>query len=134
MQIYCGTDIIEVSRIQDAVENTKGFKENVYTKNEIEDIDKIRSQLKYQRYAGRFAAKEAIYKAMSKLAIENKINMNYLDVEIINQEDLLGRPKVCILNEKLQKLFKEKDINIDVSISHVCENAISNVVVKVNKE
>ena len=41
MQIYCGTDIIEVSRIQDAVENTKGFKENVYTKNEIEDIDKI---------------------------------------------------------------------------------------------
>ena len=75
MQIYCGTDIIEVSRIQDAVENTKGFKENVYTKNEIEDIDKIRSQLKYQRYAGRFAAKEAIYKAMSKLAIENKINI-----------------------------------------------------------
>ena len=56
------------------------------------------------------------------------------DVEIINQEDLLGRPKVCILNEKLQKLFQEKAINIDVSISHVCENAISNVVVKVNKE
>ena len=134
MQIYCGTDIIEVSRIEDAVENTKGFKENVYTKNEIEDIDTIRSKMKYQRYAGRFAAKEAIYKAMSKVAIENKINMNYLDVEIINQEDLLGRPKVCILNEKLQKLFKEKEIDIDVSISHVNENAISNVVVKVNKE
>ena len=26
MQIYCGTDIIEVSRIEDAVKNTKGFK------------------------------------------------------------------------------------------------------------
>ena len=134
MRIYCGTDIIEVSRIEDAVENTKGFKENVYTKNEIEVIDKIRSKMKFQRYAGRFAAKEAIYKALSKVAIENKINMNYLDVEIINQDDLLGRPKVCILNEKLQKLFKEKEIEIDVSISHVNENAVSNVVVKVNKE
>ena len=134
MQIYCGTDIIEVSRIEDAVEKTKGFKENVYTKNEIEDIDKIRSKIKYQRYAGRFAAKEAIYKAMSKVTIENKINLSYLDVEIINQDELLGRPNVCILNEKIQKLCEEKEIEIDVSISHVNENAISTVVVKVNKE
>ena len=38
MQIYCGTDIIEVKRIQDAIENTKGFKESIYTKNEIANI------------------------------------------------------------------------------------------------
>lgn len=134
MQIYCGTDIIEVSRIEDAVKNTKGFKENVYTKNEIEDIDKIRSKMKYQRYAGRFAAKEAIYKAISKIVIENKINMGYLDVEIINQDELLGRPKVCILNKDIQNLCIDKKVEIDVSISHVNENAISMVVIKVNKE
>lgn len=134
MQIYCGTDIIEVSRIEDAVENTKGFKENIYTKNEIENIDKIRSKMKYQRYAGRFAAKEAIYKAMSKVTIENKINMSYLDVEIINQDEFFGRPKVRILNKNIQKLCEEKEIDIDVSISHINENAISTVIVKVNKE
>lgn len=134
MQIYCGTDIIEVSRIEDAVKNTKGFKENIYTNNEIENIDKIRSKMKYQRYAGRFAAKEAIYKAMSKITIENKINMSYLDVEIINQDELCGRPKVCILNENIQKLCEDKEIEIDVSISHVNDNAISTVIVKVNKE
>lgn len=134
MQIYCGTDIIEVARIEDAVENTKGFKENIYTKNEIKDIDKIRSKMKYQRYAGRFAAKEAIYKALSKVTIENQINMGYLDVEVINQSELLGRPKVCILNKKLQKLFEEKDIEIDVSISHINECAVSMAIVKVNKE
>lgn len=134
MQIYCGTDIIEVSRIEDAVENTKGFKENIYTKNEIENIDKIRSKMKYQRYAGRFAAKEAIYKAMSKIIIENKINMNYLDVEILNEENLNGRPKVYILNEDIKKLCDNKEIELDVSISHVNENAISTVIVKVNKE
>lgn len=134
MQIYCGTDIIEVSRIEDAVENTKGFKENIYTENEINLIDNIRSNMKYQRYAGRFAAKEAIYKAMSKLTIENKMNMSYLDVEIINQDELFGRPKVYILNKDIKKLCEEKEIEIDVSISHVNENAISTVIVKVNKE
>ena len=90
--------------------------------------------MKYQRYAGRFAAKEAIYKAMSKITIENKINMSYLDVEIINQDELCGRPKVCILNENIQKLCEDKEIEIDVSISHVNDNAISTVIVKVNKE
>ena len=35
MQVYCGTDIIEVDRIENAIINTKGFKENVYTKSEI---------------------------------------------------------------------------------------------------
>lgn len=134
MQIYCGTDIIEVSRIEDAVKNTKGFKENVYTKNEISNIDKIRSKMKYQRYAGRFAAKEAIYKAMSKIVIENNININYLDMEILNQNELFGRPKVYILNEEIEKICKNKEIEFDVSISHVKDNAISMVVIKVNKE
>lgn len=103
MQIYCGTDIIEVSRIEDAVKNTKGFKENIYTKNEIGNIDKIKSDIKYQRYAGRFAAKEAIYKAMSKFIIENNLTISYLDVEILNIEELSRRPKVYILNEEIKK-------------------------------
>lgn len=132
MQIYCGTDIIEVKRIQDAIENTKEFKENIFTKNEIENIDKIRCNMKYQRYAGRFAAKEAIYKAMSKILVENKLNMNFLDVEIINVEELKKRPKVVILNEEIKKVCEKLEIDIDVSISHIEQNAIATAVVKVN--
>lgn len=131
MQIYCGTDIIEVSRIQDAVENTKGFKESIYSKNEIDNIDSIRCQMKYQRYAGRFAAKEAIYKAMSKILIENKINMDFLDVEIINLEELNRRPKVQILNEKVQALCESLNIQIDISISHIAETAVATAVVQI---
>lgn len=134
MQIYCGTDIIEVARIEDAIKNTKGFKENIYTKNEIDKIDLIKSQMKYQRYAGRFAAKEAIYKAISKVLIENSLNMSFIDIEILNIEDLNNRPKVNILNENILRLCQEKDIEIDLSISHVKENAIAMAVVKVSKE
>ena len=129
MQVYCGTDIIEVKRIQDAVENTKGFKENIFSTNEIENIEKIKCDMKYQRYAGRFAAKEAIYKAMSKILIENNFNMNFLDVEIINVEELKKRPKVVILNEEINKICEKLNLQIDISISHCKEYAIANVVI-----
>lgn len=127
--MYCGTDIIEVDRIKEAIKNTKGFKENIYTKNEIEDIDNIRSDLKYQRYAGRFAAKEAIYKAMSKLLIENNLNMSFLDVEILNVKELSRRPRVIFLKQEIIELIEKENIAIDISISHIETAAIANAIV-----
>lgn len=126
--MYCGTDIIEVMRIKDAVENTKGFKENIYTENEIKDIDSIKSDMKYQRYAGRFAAKEAIYKAMSKLLIENNVNMDFLDLEIENVKELSRRPRVNFLKKDIIELIEEKNIDIDISISHISETAIATAI------
>lgn len=127
--MYCGTDIIEVNRIKDAIENTKGFKENIYTKNEIEEIDNIKSDMKYQRYAGRFAAKEAIYKAMSKIIIENKLNMSFLDVEVLNVQELSRRPRVIFLKQEIINLIEKEKVQIDVSISHIESLAIANAIV-----
>ena len=127
--MYCGTDIIEVSRIKEAIINTKGFKENIYTKNEIKDIDSIKSDIKFQRYAGRFAAKEAIYKAMSKLLTENCLTMDFLDVEIQNVKELRRRPRVVFLKKEILNLIEEKNISVDISISHVSETAIATAIV-----
>ncbi len=132
MQIYCGTDIIEVTRIEDAINNTKGFKENIYTNNEIECCERIRCQMKYQRYAGRFAAKEAFYKAISKVLVENNLNMSFIDIEIENVEELKNRPRVIILNEDIKKMVEENNIEIDITISHIKETAVAMAVVKVN--
>ena len=129
--MFCGIDIIEVERIKDAIINTKGFKENIYTHNEIEDIDSVKSDIKFQRYAGRFAAKEAIYKAMSKLLIENKITMDFLDVEIENVKELNRRPKVNNKKKEIENLVKRDNIQIDISISHINETAIATAVVGV---
>lgn len=129
MEIYCGTDIIEVSRIKDAIDNTNGFKENIYSAREINDIDNIKSHMRYERYAGRFAAKEAIYKAISKILIENNVNFNFPDIEIENVKELRNRPRVNFLGENIKNLFEGKNINIDVSISHVNDNAVANAVV-----
>ena len=132
--MFCGTDIIEVSRIKEAIETTKDFKYRVYTKNEIEDIDSIKSNMKYQRYAGRFAAKEAIFKALSKVLVENNITMDFLDVEIENTKQLKRRPKVVFLKKEIIELVEMKKIDIDVSISHINENAVAIAIVDVRRD
>jgi len=130
MSIYCGTDIIEVARIKEAIENNEKFKYEIYTSNEIIDIDSIKNDnFKYQRYAGRFAAKEAVYKALSKILYENNVDLQLKDIEIINDINLNRRPKVNIYFTN-NNCNITNNIDIDISISHIKENAIAMCVIK----
>ena len=121
MNINCGTDIIEVSRIKESILRTKGFKEKVFTKYEIEYAESKGELIRYQHYAGRFAAKEAIYKAMSN--IDNDIE--FVQIEIINDKENKNRPVVKIYNQKIEELMLDSKIIIDVSISHIKEYAVA---------
>ena len=135
MKITCGTDIIEIERIKKAIEKNDRFKTNIFSKNEIEDIEKSNSEeVKFQRYAGRFASKEAIYKAISKFTVESDYTPKFLDVEIVNDEAFKQRPKVNVISKSLEEVFIKYKIKIDLSISHVRENAIAMAVVSIDKE
>ena len=96
MKIYCGTDIIEVERVKKAILSTPGFKEKVFTPLEIEYADKKSDVTRYIHYAGRFAAKEAVFKALS-----NNVNApnEWKSIEIISGET--GRPKVILKINKI---------------------------------
>lgn len=121
MKITCGTDIIEIERVKESIENvgTK-FIERVYTEKEIEYCESRKKQ-KYQHYAGRFAAKEAAFKAISKI-LDDKYFVCWKDFETIN--DGQGRPSIILHNINTEKIE-----SIDVSISHCKEYAIANVVI-----
>lgn len=119
--MYCGVDIIEVSRIESSITENENFKYKIFSKNEIEDIDYIKSKVKFQRYAGRFAAKEAVYKAISKILIQNNLTINFNEIEILNDMNFNRRPVVNILNNTVNKLLSNYEI--DISISHIEENA-----------
>ena len=57
MNIKTGTDIIEIERVKDSIENTDGkFCERVFTEKEIQYCESKKTQ-RYQHYAARFAAK-----------------------------------------------------------------------------
>ena len=95
MRILCGTDIIEIDRIRKSIEkNGDKFLNSVYTAKEIEYCEG-RKNAKYNHYAGRFAAKEAIYKAISQLLPE-KFGISWKDVQVVNDEN--GNPKIEFLN------------------------------------
>lgn len=124
MKIACGTDIIEVKRIEDCIENLqKKFLDKIYTKNEIAYCEQ-KNQMKYQHYAARFAAKEAIYKAISEI-LENKYEITWKDVEILPNEK--GKPIVNFI----KKYSKIKQI--DISLSHLKEYAVAICVLQIEE-
>ena len=135
MKVYCGTDIIEVDRIKKAITENKHFKTNIFTNAEVEDIGKISNEsVRYQRYAGRFAAKEAIYKSLSKVLTKEEFSPSFLDIEVLNDEEFKRRPYINVVNKTLDDIFVKHKIKIDLSISHVRENAIAMAVANVEKE
>lgn len=118
MEIYCGTDIIEVDRIRKAIEKHENtFLSKIYTENEIVYCES-KNRMKFEHYAARFAGKEATYKSISKV-LNNKCDIKLKDIEILNDKN--GRPYV-----KVDKL--ENKIKIDISLSHIKDIAIANCV------
>lgn len=110
--ISCGMDIIEIERIKDDIEKLQEkFLNRVFTNREVEYCESKKIQ-KYQHYAARFAAKEAIFKAVSK-ELDNKYSVSWKDFEVVNDKE--GRPIVNLFN-----ICKEKISSIDISITH-CE-------------
>jgi len=110
MKISCGTDIIEIERIKNVIEKTNSkFITEVFTPNEIEYCESKKNS-KYEHYAARFAAKEAIYKAISGF-LNNKYEVSWKSAEIINNK--YGKPEVIFLSKKFNEIK-----SIDISLSH----------------
>ena len=121
MKIKCGTAIIEIDRIKDSVDNIgDSFVNRVYTENEIKYCESKKKQ-KYQHYAARFAAKEAVFKAISTL-LQDKYSICWKDIEVLN--DSQGKPIVNLSGVNLKNIEQ-----IDLSISHCKSYATANVVV-----
>lgn len=117
MQIQNGIDIIEVTRIQEAIEKQKDkFLQRIYTENEIAYCEGS-GKMKFQHYAVRFAAKEAVYKAISsKLPQDIGDIWTKIEVQTINN----GKPIV-----NLEKLELKNVEGMDLSLSHIEEYAIA---------
>lgn len=117
MKISCGTDIIEIDRVKSCIDNIgEKFLNTIYTEKEIEYCESRKTQ-KYQHYAARFAAKEAIFKALST-RIGGKYD--WKDFEVLNDEN--GKPKVFLATE----ISNLEDM--DISISHCKTYAVANVI------
>ena len=115
MVLSVGVDMVEVERIQKALEDSrigKRFRDRVFTANEIQYCEKKRRG-RYESYAGRFAVKEAVMKALGR-GWGSKVC--WLDIEVVRARS--GKPEV-VLHEKTARLAEELGIRRwSVSISH----------------
>lgn len=92
---------------------TENFYKRVFTPSEIEYCISCREP--YHRFAVRFAAKEAVIKALSGIA-----RPYYRDIEIRKEKN--GEPKIRI---DIKKFRKVKSLNIIISLAHSNSYAIA---------
>lgn len=109
--IGIGNDIIEINRIEKAIKKAN-FITKVFTENEIKLFEIKGNRAEF--FAGRFAGKEAVSKALGTGFREFSLT----DIEILNNE--LGKPYVIFKNSIE---FYNKKYFIDISISHCKEYA-----------
>ena len=109
-----GTDIVEVSRIAKAIERWEDhFLKHVFTQEEIDYCQG--HKFPGPHFAGRFAAKEAVIKALPDIA-----NLLWTDIRITNDEQ--GKPHCTVVKKNLKQV-------IHISISHTKSHAIAFAVI-----
>jgi len=120
--IGMGVDLAEVERIQAAIERYgETFLRRIYTQKERAYCEQFRN--KYERYAGRFAAKEA---AMKALGTGWSRGVRWVDLEVVREKS--GRPTLALAGEA-GKIAEARGVkNIALSITHTATQALAQVI------
>jgi holo-[acyl-carrier protein] synthase len=93
MIVSVGVDLIEVERIQKALEDPQigtRFRARVFTEEEIKYCEK-KQRGRYESYAGRFAAKEAVMKALGR-GWGSKVT--WIEIEVARAPS--GKPDIAL--------------------------------------
>lgn len=118
MKLATGVDLIEIARIQEVISrHGKHYLERVYTPAELEQCGKRTESL-----AGRFAAKEAVVKALG-CGIGD---VTWKDVEILGDEQ--NAPLITLHGIAKQKAEELGLLIWSVSISHSQTHSVAMVV------
>ena len=127
MIVGTGVDIVETSRIQRVFErHGDRFARRLFTPAEIAYCERFKN--KAERYAARFAAKEAAFKALGTGWREG---VRWIDVEVTHQSS--GKPEL-VLKGRAQELAQMLGVTRSaVSISHADHYAMAQVIFEFNE-
>jgi len=122
--VGCGIDLVKIERIEKIIKRWgDNFIFRIFTPLEREYCEKKKGN-KYQSYAGRFAAKEALLKSLD-LGLRG---VNWKEIEIENNE--LGQP-IIETSGKLKNIASVKGVSkYFITISHTKDYAIAQVILE----
>ncbi len=122
MQIRQGVDIVSVERLEEAARrHGERFLNRIFTTEERAYCESKR--YKYEHYAARFAAKEAMMKAME---IRRKNRLCFREIEVRRRPT--GKPEITIGPESRSRFGLPEKIQIELSMAHERTYAVSFVV------
>jgi holo-[acyl-carrier protein] synthase len=121
-----GIDIIEVRRIAEKIEKDNGFRELVFSANEIVYCES--KARKHEHYAARFAAKEAFFKALGTGWLNGTA---FNEVEIINNEQ--GKPEITLLGLTNSTINALGNFSMTVALTHIKSTASAVVILETNR-
>jgi len=117
-----GVDITEVARIQSAIETSgERFLRRIYTPAERAYCEQFKN--KYERFAGRFAAKEA---AMKALGTGWRRGVRWVDFEVVREAG--GRPTISLHGEAAKIAQQAGVQRVSLSITHTAAQALAQVI------
>ncbi|MCW3093420.1 MAG: acpS [Ferruginibacter sp.] len=119
-----GTDMIEVERVAEKIGKESGFRELVFSKNEIDYCEPKAN--KFEHYAARFAAKEAFLKALGTGWLNGTA---FNEIEITHDEN--GKPMINLLGNTALVVASMNLVNFSVSLTHL--KSIASAVVIIEK-
>jgi len=124
-----GVDITDIKRIEEALaEFGERFRNRIFTEAEIAYCEQFTTPAaKVERYAARFAAKEAARKALG--AVTPLKSLAWHEVEIISSTE--GAPQLRFYGRALELIEKLKIARTHVSLSHSPGQAIAFVVLEI---
>jgi holo-[acyl-carrier protein] synthase len=124
MIVGIGNDIFEVSRLETKLQGDgTRLRESIFTPREISYCES--KHYPAEHYAARFAAKEALVKA---LAIDGEGGLVWSDIEIVNDD--AGRPHMHLYGS-LQTRARQMSVQtIFVTLSHTRSLAAANVILE----
>jgi holo-[acyl-carrier protein] synthase len=124
MIVGTGVDLAEVPRIRASIERYgQRFIERIYTRGEIAYVE--RKANKYERYAARFAAKEA---GMKAIGTGWRRGVRWQDFEVANLPT--GRPTLRLHGVAAQVALRMGVKNIALSMTHTAETAMAQVILE----
>jgi len=122
MIVGIGVDLVSLDRLAESL-ISEAFKRRVFSPAEIADCEEFSNSV--ERYAGKFAAKEALMKAIGK-GLRHEVWFS--QIEVLTLEN--GAPQLSAQGEASKTLVGMGSPKIHLSISHTAGMAVAMVVLE----
>jgi holo-[acyl-carrier protein] synthase len=121
--LRCGIDLVHVARLRAAIEENPRFEEAVFTEEERAYCRRRADP--FPHFAARFAAKEAVLKALGRGLSTGGPDAALLEIEVVRGE---GPPRLRLFGRVLRLAERLGPYDPAVSLSHSEDLAVASVV------